>query len=173
MLVQNLKISEGYMAILILITHAPCRQIWSWQHSSTPPKSSSQKHPRKSNHNSSAHTKAMLVHLLGWQEVCSCSCVSLLAVTCRSLQLKLMTLKDFHISGWVYIIFAMAIKIILRFACLSFNCSTSCKFIGRYLLRYTNRIKHRGNIAPRLCQHAYAVTNEPYTLRGCTINIVT
>jgi len=28
-----------------------------------------------------------------------------------------------------------------------------------YLLRYANRIKHRGNIAPRLCQHA--VTNEP------------
>ena len=67
--------------------------------------------------------------------------------------------------------FVMAIKIILRFACLSCNCSTSCKFIGRYLLRYTNRIKHRGNIAARLCQHA--VTNEPYTQRGCTINIVT
>ena len=71
--------------------HPPCRQIWSWQHSSTPPRSSSQKHPRKSNHNSSAHTKVMLIHLLEWPEVCSsCSCVSLLAIT--GLELKEMTL---------------------------------------------------------------------------------
>jgi len=70
------------MGIHILITHHVARQIWSWQHSSTPPRSSSQKHPRKLNHNSSAHTKVMLIHLRGWPEVCSCSCVPLLAVTC-------------------------------------------------------------------------------------------